>query len=203
MTDSPETSDLDSFLGVPPESPWRRRAPWIAGGIVLLVLLVVLTRCFGGSGDAGYVTEAVKRGDLEVTVSATGNLAPTNQVEVGSEVSGTIDKVLVDFNDRVRKGQPLAIIDTDLLDDQIAQSRATLAAESDGTIVTPTRMRGTWAARSRFYETQGWLQNTAALAQQAQFAIDASNPNQMDMAAPVQLLGNLMVLADIISFSLN
>lgn len=79
----------------------------------------------------------------------------------------------------------------------------TLAAESDGTIVTPTRMRGTWAARSRFYETQGWLQNTAALAQQAQFAVDASNPNQMDMAAPVQLLGNLMVLADIISFSLN
>jgi HlyD family secretion protein len=132
MTDSPETSDLDSFLGVPPESPWRRRAPWIAGGVALLLLLVLLTRCFGGSGDAAYVTEEVKRGDLEVTVSATGNLAPTNQVEVGSEVSGTIDKVLVDFNDRVRKGQPLAVIDTDLLDDQIAQSRATLAAREAG-----------------------------------------------------------------------
>mgnify|MGYP000899219070 CR=1 FL=1 len=128
MTDSNPPSDLDSFLGVPPESPWRRRAPWIAGGIVLLLFLVLLVRCFGGSGDAGYVTEEVRRGDLDVTVSATGNLAPTNQVEVGSEVSGTIDKVLVDFNDKVHKGQPLAIIDTDLLDDQIAQSRANLAA---------------------------------------------------------------------------
>ena len=79
----------------------------------------------------------------------------------------------------------------------------TIAAESDPAVVTPTRMRGTWAARSRFYETQGWLQNTGPLAQQANFAVDASNPNQMDMSAPVQLLGNLMVLADIISFSLN
>lgn len=121
-------AELDEFLGTPPDSPWRRRAIWAGVAVLMLLILLLLVRCFGGTGEGGYITEAVRRGDLDVTVSATGNLAPTNQVEVGSEVSGTIEKVLVDFNDRVVKGQPLAIIDTDLLDDQIAQSRATLAA---------------------------------------------------------------------------
>ena len=51
-----------------------------------------------------YRTEEVTRGELVVTVSATGNLQPTNQVDVGSELSGTIEAVLVDDNDRVQEG---------------------------------------------------------------------------------------------------
>lgn len=121
-------NELDEFLDTPPESPWRRRLIWGGIAALLVLALLLLSRCFSGSSESGYVTEAVRRGNLDVTVSATGNLAPTNQVEVGSEVSGTIARVLVDFNDRVTRGQPLAIIDTDLLDDQIAQSRANLAA---------------------------------------------------------------------------
>lgn len=127
MSDQSRT-DLDAFLGTPPNSPWRRRAMWGGVSVLMLGILLLLVRCFSASGDSAYITEEVRRGDLTVTVSATGNLAPTNQVEVGSELSGTIERVLVDFNDRVRKGQPLAIINTDLLDDDIAQSRAGLAA---------------------------------------------------------------------------
>lgn len=126
----PETSgqDLDEFLGTPPEQPWRRWAKWGAIGLAVILLTLLLARCFGGSEEPGYITEEVRRGDLAVTVSATGNLAPTNQVEVGSELSGAIDQVLVDVNDRVTRGQPLAIINTDILNDQITQAQATLNA---------------------------------------------------------------------------
>ncbi|RYE02676.1 MAG: efflux RND transporter periplasmic adaptor subunit, partial [Sphingomonadales bacterium] len=62
------------------------------------------------------------------TVSATGKLAPTNQVTVGSELSGLVEEVNVDVNDRVAKGQPIALLDTSRLDDAIAQSAAALNA---------------------------------------------------------------------------
>jgi HlyD family secretion protein len=75
-----------------------------------------------------YKTESVKRGELRVTVTATGNLAPTNQVEVGSELSGIVETVAVDYNDRVKVGQPLAVLDTTKLKAQVLQSKASLAS---------------------------------------------------------------------------
>jgi HlyD family secretion protein len=58
-----------------------------------------------------YVTKPIKKGDLVITVSATGNVQPVEEISVGSEVSGTIEKVFVDYNDRVKKGELLAQID--------------------------------------------------------------------------------------------
>ncbi|HEX2749433.1 MAG TPA: efflux RND transporter periplasmic adaptor subunit [Verrucomicrobiales bacterium] len=84
---------------------------------------------FGRSGDKSaptYTTETVKRGDLSLKITATGNLEPTNQVTVGSEISGLILEVLVDSNDRVEKGQPLAKIDTTKLSQQADRTKATL-----------------------------------------------------------------------------
>jgi HlyD family secretion protein len=121
-------ADLDAFLGTPEDSPWRKRAIWAGAAVILVALLFLLTRCYSNSGISQYITQEAARGPLNVTVSATGNLAPTNQVEVGSEISGTVAQVLVDYNDRVKKGQTLAVIDTDLLDDTLRQSEATLGA---------------------------------------------------------------------------
>ena len=120
--------DLDEFLGVKAQPEWRRYAKWgaIALGVLLLVLL--LMRLFGGADAAGYATEPVRRGPLQVTVSATGKLAPTNQVTVGSELSGLVTRVVVDVNDRVTAGQPLALIDPSQLDDEIRQNQAALNA---------------------------------------------------------------------------
>jgi len=73
-----------------------------------------------------YKTQDAKRGDLVVTVNATGNLAPINQVDVGSELSGIIKTVEVDYNDHVEKGQILARLGTDKLQAQVLQSRANL-----------------------------------------------------------------------------
>jgi HlyD family secretion protein len=74
-----------------------------------------------------YTTAPAALGRLVVKVSATGNLQPTNQVDVGSELSGTVDAVLVDDNDRVRKGQVLARLDLSKLNDQVLRSQAALA----------------------------------------------------------------------------
>ena len=71
-----------------------------------------------------YLTETLQRGDISLTITATGNLAPTTEVIVGSELSGTTLEVYVDFNDRVTKGLPLAKLDTSKLAQQTEISRA-------------------------------------------------------------------------------
>lgn len=124
----PETQ-LDDFLGVQPQPAWRRWAKWVLVLAGLIVVLLLLSRCvFGGTEPVRYATATAKRGDLTVTVSATGKLAPTNQVTVGSQLSGLVTKVVVDVNDRVRAGQPLALIDPEQIDDQIRAGQAQLAA---------------------------------------------------------------------------
>lgn len=75
-----------------------------------------------------FVTQSVERGNLTIAVSATGSLEPTNEVEVGSEISGIVSSVLVDTNDRVTQGQVLAQIDTTRLETQAMQARASLDA---------------------------------------------------------------------------
>ncbi|MFD1786755.1 efflux RND transporter periplasmic adaptor subunit [Sphingomonas floccifaciens] len=119
---------IDDFLGVKPVKPWRRYAKWaaIVVGIVLLGLLV--SRCFAGDAPPEYSVEAARRGDLTVSVSATGKLAPTNQVTVGSQLSGLVTRVVVDVNDRVVAGQALALIDPEQIDDQIRAGQAALNA---------------------------------------------------------------------------
>ncbi len=75
-----------------------------------------------------YETKPVQRGNLVVTVSATGTLEPIKQVDVGIEVSGTIKTVNVDYNDRVEVGQVLAELDTSKLEAQALQSSSALEA---------------------------------------------------------------------------
>ncbi len=103
---------------------------WLAAALLLAAVAFawVFLRGRGGAQTPRYQTEKVTRGDLVVTVSATGNLQPTNQVDVGSEISGTVESVFVDDNDRVKKGQVLARLDTSRLEDQVVKDRAAVAA---------------------------------------------------------------------------
>lgn len=128
MTGRTGTSDLDEFLGIRPSHPWTRWAVRGGVGVLLLILLLILSRCFAGGEKAHYATQDLERGNLTVTVSATGNLKPINQVDVGSEQSGLITNVYVDVNDHVTKGQVLASLDTSRLIDAVNQNEATLAA---------------------------------------------------------------------------
>jgi len=119
---------LDDFLGVKPQPGWKRFIKWGVLGLALIVLILLLARCFGGSDAPDYATADVERGNLVTSVSATGKLAPTDQVTVGSQLSGLVTQVLVDVNDRVSAGQVLAQIDPEQIDAQIRQNKAQLAA---------------------------------------------------------------------------
>jgi len=125
-TDHP--ASVASTLGLDKPASGRhgkRRLVWIGLAVVVSVLLIV----WGTHDDTApiqYQTATAHRGALTVTVTATGNLQPTNQVDVGSELSGIIKSVAADFNDRVKVGQVLARLDTTKLEAQLAQSRATL-----------------------------------------------------------------------------
>ncbi len=103
------------------------RLLWLGGALVVIGLAGWLFLREGEhAGAPHYVTVPATIDTLVVKVSATGNLQPTNTVEVGSELSGIVDKVFVDENDAVKKGQVLARLDLSKLHDAVARSRAAL-----------------------------------------------------------------------------
>lgn len=120
--------NTDAFLCVKPVPAWRRYAKWSAVAIGVVLLLLLARGFFAGKDVAAFATQPVRRGDLTVSVSATGKLAPTNQVTVGSQLSGLVTRVVVDVNDRVTAGQPLALIDPEQIEDQIRAGQAQLNA---------------------------------------------------------------------------
>ena len=128
-TDTTSPENVDEFLGEKKRPRWRRWMKfWLPALLLLVVVLLAVTTCSGDGGEPAYITEEVERSSLDLTVTATGNLRPTNQVTVGSEVNGPVERVLVDVNDRVTRGQVIAVINTEIVDQQIAQARAQLNA---------------------------------------------------------------------------
>ena len=93
--------------------PWYRRlGSWIWGKRwwVMILIVAVLGGIFIFGGDenkrAEYSLVNISRGDLRQVVTATGEIQPVNTVNVGSQVSGTIDNLYVDFNSTVKKNNP-------------------------------------------------------------------------------------------------
>ena len=127
-----ESAALDALLGADAAArPWWRRARvWIGATAVLLAAAGLLA--WQASHKAAqlprYATTPLKRGDVAVSVTANGTLQPTRSVAIGSELSGTVARVLVDVNDVVRKGQLLVELDTAKLQDALAAARADLAS---------------------------------------------------------------------------
>lgn len=96
-------------------------------GVVALAAVLVWRLKAGDDGDTeAWRTMEVTRGDLEVTVSCTGNLEPVTTVQVGTQVSGIVAAIGADFNDRVRAGQVIARIDTTLLASAVRDAGAGL-----------------------------------------------------------------------------
>lgn len=123
-----ENDELAKTLGLGAKRKW----PWLWLAVVALVavgLAVWVLVPIGTSADRSvYVTVAVGRGDIQVSVTATGTIEPTDLVEVSSELSGTITQVYVDFNDSVAVGTVLAELDTSRLEAQLALQNAALAS---------------------------------------------------------------------------
>ncbi|MGZ8426667.1 MAG: efflux RND transporter periplasmic adaptor subunit [Candidatus Binatia bacterium] len=129
MTGSENTSeDIRKVLGLgeAPQGRRRARVVVIALALLLMVGLAIWYSTARNGAAVRYRTAKVTRGDLTVSVTATGTVQPVNQVDVGTEISGTVRTVEVDYNDRVKIGQVLARIDTEKLQAQVLQSQSTL-----------------------------------------------------------------------------
>lgn len=126
-----QVAAIQNLLGADHPRPWWQRPQWWAGAVVLLALgggaYYWQGQTQAQSGPV-YVTEALRRGNLTLTVAANGTVQPTRMVNIGSELSGTVREVLVDVNDRVTKGQVLVVLDTAKLQDQVTSAKAGLAA---------------------------------------------------------------------------
>lgn len=155
-TDTQAPADLARLLADDGSAGWRRRL-FLWGAVLLAIAGTgVGVRTYSASKAAAaapvYVTTPVARGDLQVRVSATGTLRPTNTVDVGSELSGLVETVLVDDNAHVKKGQVLARLDTSKLEDQIRRSEAALAAAEAHQAQTAATVTETQASLDRFRE---------------------------------------------------
>ncbi|SFN56870.1 HlyD family secretion protein [Formivibrio citricus] len=144
----------DTFLSkIRPAPSWLKLAKLGSGALLTATLLGGgYAWSQHGRSDTQYVTEPVGRGDIALKVSATGTLSPTNSVDVGSELSGTIAAVLVDYNDRVKKGQVLAELDTTKLRQQIAKSQAALKAAEASIAQNRATVAETGATVKRYEE---------------------------------------------------
>lgn len=122
-------ADLARLLIAPPPRKWGR---WVWGGVIVAVLAAggywALAGKSASQTEVSYVTEPLTRGDLTVSVTATGTVQPTTLVDVSSELAGTLAEVLVDYNDTVTVGQVLARLDTAKLEAQVANAEAQAAA---------------------------------------------------------------------------
>src|SRR5437667_12585819 len=104
----------------------KRFLPWIALLVVLLIVASVVRQCHSGGG-ANYQTATVTRGPITQAVTATGTLNPVVNVQVGSQVSGNIAKLFVDFNSQVKAGTVVAHIEPALFQATVTQAEGDLA----------------------------------------------------------------------------
>ena len=96
--------------------------------VVILILMLIGVLYFFKKNDKApqYITQTAERGDIRATVSATGTVNAVTTVLVGTQVSGTIKQIYVDYNSTVKKGQLLAQIDPSSFEAQVAQASANL-----------------------------------------------------------------------------
>lgn len=160
----------------PPASKlWRRVRWWV---LVVGVLGVLVGAGAAAAGKARrppgsrYLTAPVTKGDLRVTVTATGTLSALGSVEVGSEVSGRVQNVYVDYNQRVKKGQVLAEIDPVQLKSEATQASAQLAANQAAIMTADATLTESSQALKRANEQmqQGLIATKDVEAAQASFA---------------------------------
>ena len=110
---------------------------WILGIIAVLIIALILVSVLkkGKKGEIQVMTERSRIDSIEVTVTATGELQPVYKVDVGTQVSGIVERIYVDFNSVVKKGQLLAELDRSNLNEQLTQAKTSVSnAQSNLTL---------------------------------------------------------------------
>lgn len=105
---------------------YRSRILLLLIGVALLFVIYFLFPNDSGDKHYRYVTEPLEKGELSLSVSASGYIQPVESVDIGTEVSGTMEEVFVDYNDQVKKGQLLARLDTTKYQSTYDRAKASL-----------------------------------------------------------------------------
>src|SRR6058998_1321779 len=105
----------------------KRFFPWFVLIVGLLIIAFIVRQCRSRSA-ANYQTATVTRGPITQAVTATGTLNPVVNVQVGSQVSGNIQKLFADFNSSVKAGEVVAQIDPTLFQATVTQAEGDLAS---------------------------------------------------------------------------
>lgn len=171
---------IETTLGLntqPSSKRWKK----IAGVSLALVMIAAAsfyTMKYTAKEKPIYTTVPLKIQDLTTSVSATGNLEPTNSIDVGIEVSGTIEKVFVDYNDPVRSGQILARLDTTRLTAAATSSQALLmkskANEQSNAAIEEERARTMYASTDGNYPSRKEMQTLSTTLIQAKASLAAA-----------------------------
>lgn len=146
-------ADLATILAA--SGTQRKGRRWRGRLLVLgLVLLAGGAAYYYYSGSAqsqySYTTQPVKRGDLTVLVTATGSVQPTEQVDISSELSGTVRDVNVDYNSDVKAGEVLAVLDTNKLEADVKSSRAKVASAKANVVKAVADMQSADSSYQRY-----------------------------------------------------
>lgn len=180
------SATIEKTLGIG-ENPAPKR--WKKIFIALFLLLFIGAAIMAGvkrneKNGIAFITVPLKIQDLTTTVSATGNLEPTNTVDVGIEVSGTISDVLVDYNDRVHIGQPMARLDTTKLTAVETSSKAnwmkfqaneqSAKASLDNALIENERALKMYASTQGNYPSRKEMQSALTAVEQAKAALAAA-----------------------------
>jgi len=124
----------------------------IIGGIVLVILASIAFHFI--QGDNTVVIEAktvtTKKADVTTMVTATGTMEPITQVEVGTQVSGVVKKIYVDYNSVVKQGQKIAELDKTNLSASLTQAQATY----DNAVTQKNYMQTIYERQKKLYENQ-------------------------------------------------
>ena len=115
-----------SFLRRAARWIWRKKW-WV---LTLVIIIISVFLMFGGSKtkQEPLATLPINRGDMRQVVTATGEIMPVNTVSVGSQVSGTIEKLYVDYNSKVKKGDVLLEIEPSVLQASVDEAKASLVS---------------------------------------------------------------------------
>ncbi len=130
----------------------KKNPKWLILAAVLAVIAIFATFGFNSKSQDQHFTAKVERGDIHDVVEATGTINAVITVQVGSQVSGVITKLNVDFNSRVRKGDVIALIDPALFEGAVLQASADLDSAKANVI----------AARANLEKTKASLVQTKA-----------------------------------------
>jgi HlyD family secretion protein len=190
VKDKTQDADLAEILSAGKRSTTRKVLRWF---LLLVVFALILISYFIWHAKTSqpkiqYHSEEVKRGTITVTVAATGNVQPTNQVDVGSELSGTVESVFVDDNDHVRKGQELARLDLSKLQDQIVKSQAALTdskAKVSQSQATVQESKANSDRLQRVLQLSGGKVPSTAELDSAKAALDRANADEISARASV------------------